>query len=549
MASFNFADLFELAVDAVPERTSLVVGDVRRTYAELEARANRLAHFLARSGVEPGQHVGIYAVNGKEWVEGMYAAYKIRAAAVNVNYRYVEDELRYVFSNADLAALVFRREYAPRVAAVRGDVPTLRTLIVSEDGSGADTTGLDDAVEYEEALGGESPERDFGPRSGDDRYLLYTGGTTGMPKGVVWRHEDIFFALAGGIDAFSGERVRRPEEISERAREAAALGATGMRFFVLPPLMHGAGQMAALRALHGGDTAVMIPRFDAEEVWRIVDREKVNVISMTGDAMARPLAEALERLRDEVDVSSVMSMGSSAAIWSPVVKDHIARLVPHAVLTDSIGSSESGMNGIRVVQADDVPRNGGPNVTAVRDTVVLDEQTLRPLEPGSGVIGKMARTGNVPLGYYKDPERTAATFPVVDGVRYAISGDYAIAEADGTITLLGRGSQSINTGGEKVFPEEVEAALKSHPDVFDALVVGLPDERWGERVTAVVQARPGRAPTLEELDAHCRQHVAGYKVPRQVFLVDEAPRLVNGKPDYRRARQVAEEAAGTAPRR
>ncbi len=537
MATYNFADLFELIVDVVPDRPALIVGDTRRTFAELDARANALGHHLLAAGIGAGDHVGIYATNGKEWVEAMLAAYKIRAVPVNVNYRYVEDELIYLFDNADVVALVALQEYGPRLANVVPKVDGLRHVIISADDSGAALEGFD-RVDYEQAIAGSSSERDFGPRSNDDIYLLYTGGTTGWPKGVMWRQEDVFFALCGGIDAFTGDRFTSPEDLSNRARDAAALGGNGLKLFALPPLMHGAGQFATLRGLTSGDTTVLIPKFDAEEVWRVASREGVNVISCTGDAMARPLADALEQLHDEIDVSNVYSFGSSAAIWSPSVKDQIARLLPNAVLTDSIGATESGMNGIRVVQSGDEVKGGGPNTTPSPGTTVLDEDTWAPLEPGSGKIGKLARSGDVPLGYYKDPEKTAATFPTYNGVRYSIPGDDATIEADGSITLLGRGSQSINTGGEKVFPEEVEGALKRHPQVFDALVVGVPDDRWGERVTALVQPRAGTEPSLDELVEHCRAYVAGYKVPRQLVLVAEMPRHASGKPDYPTAKET-----------
>jgi len=362
-----------------------------------------------------------------------------------------------------------------------------------------------------------------------------------MPKGVIWRQEDIFFALCGGIDAYTNERVERPEELSERAAAAAGPGV----MFPVAPLMHGAGQVATIRGLISGDTTVLTPRFDAEEVWRIVEREKVNVLSITGDAMARPLADALERMIDDLDVSSLLSLGSSAAIFSPVVKEQIMRLLPSALVVDSVGATETGMNGIKIAQPGEEPRGGPATVQASADSIVVDEN-MRLVEPGSGVVGRLARTGNIPLGYYKDPARTAETFVEFEGTRYAIPGDFATVEADGQITLLGRGSGMINTGGEKVFPEEVEGVLKAHPDVFDALVVGVPDERWGERVTAVVQPRPGQAPTLDELDAHCRGRIAGYKVPRQLFLVDQVSRAPSGKPDYPWAKEYACRAAEAA---
>ncbi|MBM3676096.1 MAG: acyl-CoA synthetase [Actinobacteria bacterium] len=534
---FNFADMFEAIVDVVPERSALVVGDQRRTFAEMEERGNRLAHHLQAAGIRPGEHIGIYAYNGVEWVEGMVALYKIRAVAVNINYRYVENELRYLCDNADLVAIIAQREFAPRLAAVRDDLPMLRHVIVAEDGSGASVDGLD-FTDYEEAVASGASGRDFGLRSGDDIHMIYTGGTTGMPKGVMWRQEDIFYALCGGIDAYSNTRIERPEELSERAAAAPAGGVS----FPIAPLMHGAGQVSTIRGLIHGDTTVLTPRFDAEAAWRLVDAEKINLLGITGDAMARPLADTLERIHEELDLSSLISIGSSAAIFSQSIKDQLMELLPNIVVVDSVGATETGMNGIKVAQKGEKPRGGPATVQPALDSIVVDED-LRPVEPGSGVIGRVARTGNIPLGYYKDPERSAQVFFEQDGKRYSIPGDFATVEADGQITLLGRGSIMINTGGEKVFPEEVEGVLKSHPEVFDVLVVGVPDERWGERVVAVVQPREGCTPTVEELSVHCRKDLAAYKAPKQVFLVDAISRAPSGKPDYPWANEYARTAA------
>jgi acyl-CoA synthetase (AMP-forming)/AMP-acid ligase II len=547
LAHYNFADLFELAVDKVPDRTAVV--DIRRrvTYGELENRANRLAHAFMNVGIKAGDHVGIYATNCVEWVESMFALYKMRAVPVNLNFRYVEHELRYLFDNADLVGIVYQREYGPLIAKAREAQPKLQHFFRIEwDGSDADDSALA-PIEYEAAIAGASGERDFGERSGDDIYLLYTGGTTGMPKGVMWRQEDVYFALGGGIDAFTGERVPGPTAASDKINVDAP---SGLVLMPVPPLMHGAGQFGTYRALFEGNTAVIIDKFDAEAVWRLVEREKINVLSVTGDAMARPLADTLERMQDELDVSSIVSFGSTAAIFSQTVKDQLQRLLPdYVVMTDAIGSTEGGMNGIRVVQKGDAPKEGITSVLAAADTVVLDDN-LEPVEPGSGKVGRVARGGNIPIGYYNDPEKTAATF-VTDknGTRWSIPGDYAVIEADGRITLLGRGSVSINSGGEKIYPEEVEGALKSHPEVFDVLVVGLPDERWGETVTALLQPRPGCHPSLAALQEHAREQIAGYKVPRHLLLVEEVPRLPNGKPDYRSAKEqatkLAEQRAGT----
>lgn len=531
MTTFNLADLFEQAVDAWPDREYLVAEGQRRSFAEMDARANRLAHHLAARGIGPGDHVGIYAYNCVEWVETLWAVFKIRAVWININYRYVEDELRYLFDNADLVALVYAREFAPRVRNVRDVMPDLRHVIVIEDGSGADLAGLD-SLPYEEALAEGSPERDFAPRSGDDRYILYTGGTTGMPKGVVWRHEDVFYALGGGVDLQDGSRVRAPTDMIEKGNRP---GLT--RFLPLAPLMHGATQWSVMGGSFVGRTTVLVARFEPHEVWRIVEAEKIQSLFITGDAMGRPLVEALAE--SDHDVSSLVAVISTAALFSPAVKDEFFRLLPNLVISESIGSSEGGGNGLSIiVKGKTAFTFGGPNVKAGLDTLVVDEDG-KPAAPG--VAGKLARRGNVPLEYYKDPEKSARTFVTIDGVRHVVPGDFARLEEDGTITLLGRGSQCINSGGEKIHPEEVETVLKAHPDVWDAVVVGVPDERWGARVAAVVAPREGSRPSLDELQAHCRGQLAGYKLPRALRLVPAVERSPSGKPDYRWAQRVAVE--------
>jgi acyl-CoA synthetase (AMP-forming)/AMP-acid ligase II len=530
---FNLADLFENAADHFADREYLVCGGRRCTYAQMEERANRLAHHLAAQRVGPGDHVGIYAYNSLEWVETLWAVFKLRAVWVNINYRYVEDELRYLFDNADLVALVFQREFAPRVAGVRDRLPMLRHTVMIDDGSGADTAGVD-AVDFEDAMASGSPERDFGPRSPDDIYILYTGGTTGMPKGVVWRHEDVFYALGGGIDVVGGTKVDRPEAMAEKG---LAQGQTTA--IPIAPLMHGATQWSVMGGSFVGNKIVLVPKFDPHYVWRLVDEEKASTLMITGDAMGRPLIEAACEPGADYDLSSLVAISSTAAVFSPSVKDQFFEQFPSLILSDAIGASESGANGYTLVQPGKTAMKGGPTVTAVRDSVVLDDD-LAVVQPGSGVVGKVARKGNIPLEYYKDPEKTAATFVTApDGTRYSIPGDFATVEADGTITLLGRGSVSINSGGEKIYPEEVEAAVKSHPDVYDVIVVGVPDERWGQRVAAVVQPRDGAAPTLDDVQAHCRSKLAGYKLPRQLHLVETVQRSPSGKPDYPWAQKIA----------
>ena len=530
---FNLADLFEHAADHFGSREYLVAEGKRRTYAEMEERANRLAHHLAAHGIGPGDHVGIYAYNSVEWVETLWAVFKLRAVWVNINYRYVEGELTYLFENADLKALVYQREFAPRVRNVIDTLPLLTHSIVIDDGSGVSMAGLD-STDYEAAMQSGSPDRDFGPRSPDDRYILYTGGTTGMPKGVVWRHEDVFFALGGGIDIVAGTKVDRPEAMVEKG-----LGQGPTTSLPIAPLMHGATQWGVMGGSFVGNKIVLVSKFDAHRVWQLVGEEGVNMIMITGDAMGRPLVETMQERGDEYDVSSLFAVGSTAAVFSPSVKDQFFERLPNIAVSDAVGSSEGGANGYTVVQKGNTAMKGGPTVNAVQDSVVLDEH-MREVEPGSGVVGKIARKGNIPIEYYKDPEKTAQTFVTApDGTRYVVPGDFATIEADGTITLLGRGSVSINSGGEKIFPEEVEAAVKSHPAVYDAVVVGVPDERWGQRVAAVVQPRDGTTPTLDDLQEHCRTKLAGYKVPRELHLVELMQRSPSGKPDYRWAQKMA----------
>ncbi len=536
---WNLADLFEAVADVAQDREAVVSDNRRLTYRELDERATRLAHHLAANGVQAGDHVGIYAYNGPEWIEAMFAAWKIRAVPINVNYRYVEAELRYLFDNADLVALVHGREFVPRIAAVRDECPKLRVFVSIDDDTDEDLSAIG-AIEYETALGGASPERDFAPRSPADLYILYTGGTTGMPKGVMWRQTDYFNSTIGALMRMGGAPFESFDEVIEEARTA-----TGTVGFPLAPLMHGAAQWVATMLLIQGNKVVLSSarRLDPVATWRTIEREKVMTTSLVGDAMARPLIEALDLAElADIDLSAFFVIGSGGAILSPTVKEAIAKRLPNVLVIDSLGASETGYQGT-VAGSDS---EGKPRFAMGEHTTVLDDSG-KPVVPGDGVIGRLARRGYMPIGYYKDPEKTAATFIEIDGERWALPGDMARVEADQTITLLGRGSVSINSGGEKVYPEEVELALKSHPDVFDVVVVGVPDQRWGERVVAVVKARPGATPDAGELAEHARATIAGYKVPRAIVVVDEMVRSPSGKADYRWAKATAvADAAGTA---
>ncbi|MCV7055842.1 acyl-CoA synthetase [Mycolicibacterium gilvum] len=534
--ALNIADLAEHAIDAVPDRVAIITGDEQLTYAQLEEKANRLAHYLLDQGVKKDDKVGLYCRNRNEIVIAMLGIVKAGAILVNVNFRYVEGELKYLFDNSDMVALVHERRYADRVANVLPETPKVKTILVIEDGSDDDYERYG-GVEFNAALEQGSPERDFGPRSEDDIYLLYTGGTTGFPKGVMWRHEDIYRVLFGGTDFATGEPIADEYDLSK-----AAVDNPPMVRLPIPPMIHGATQSATWMALFSGHTVVLTPEFDADQIWRMIHEHKVNLLFFTGDAMARPLLDALLAHQEEgntYDLSSLFLLASTAALFSTSIKEKFLELLPNRIITDSIGSSETGFGGTSIV-AKGQSHTGGPRVTIDKNTKVLDEDG-NEVEPGSGKRGVIAKCGHIPVGYFKDEKKTAETFRTYNGVRYAIPGDYAEVEADGTVTMLGRGSVSINSGGEKIYPEEVEAALKGHPDVFDALVVGVPDPRFGQHVAAVVHPRDGARPSLADLDAFVRKEIAGYKVPRSLWLVDEIKRSPAGKPDYRWAKDTTEE--------
>ncbi len=535
MPTFNLADLFELVVDVAADREAVVTAERRLTYAELDDRANRFADHLRVAGICVGDHVGLQLLNGTEYLEAMLGCFKARAVPINVNYRYVESELGYLLDNADLVALVYHRRFGLCIAAITDGLAGLRHFVVVEDGT--DDRLLAGSVAYEEALAAASPQRPaVGERTADDRYIAYTGGTTGMPKGVVWRHEDVFFAAMGGGAPMSPENaITRPEELADRVPDV------GLVTLQTPPLMHVSAQWGALTALFGGGKVVFPPQgpFDADAIWRIVAAEKVNSMTIVGDAMARPLVDALAAgatAGKPYDVSSLFVVGSGGAILSPTTKARLTELLPDVVVFDGFGSSETGVIGGGTSVAGGPVE--GPRFRVDNHTVVLDDDS-QPVQPGSGVVGHLAHRGHLPLGYYKDEARTASTFTEVDGVRWALPGDMATVDSDGTVVLLGRGSVSISTGGEKVFPEEVEMVVKGHPGVHDAVVVGVPDDRWGERVVAIVEARGKATLELGDIQLHCRKELAGYKVPREMHLVDEVVRSPSGKPDYRWARDIA----------
>jgi acyl-CoA synthetase (AMP-forming)/AMP-acid ligase II len=537
--ALNIADLFEHAVDAAPDKPALKVGDRVVTYAELESDANRLAHYLQSHGVQAGDHVAIYAKNSIEHVVAVLAIVKIRAVNINVNYRYVEGELNYLFDNADVVALIHERTYAPLVAACAPNHEKLKTFVVipdviePDDASDVSSYG---GVLLEDAVADQSAERDFEPRSSDDLHIIYTGGTTGFPKGVMWRHEDFWRVLGGGIDFYTGEPLSEYDQ-SEQAKQDGR-----MITFPLSPLMHGGAQAGLLMHLFGGHLTIVEPKFDAKRTWEIIEAEKVQLIFMTGDAMARPLIEEFERKAETgtpYDGSSLFAVSSSAAIFSPEVKERWIAALPNPVYTDSVGASETGFQGMGMQDKEHISSDG-PVVGLGPNSVVIDELNhVLDVNTDVGKIGRLGRGGSVPVGYYKDPEKSAATFLEIEGERYSVPGDFARIEEGGRVTLLGRGSNCVNTGGEKVYPEEVEMAIKRHPAVYDVLVVGIPDQKYGQAVAAVVQAREGATIELDELRDFLRASLSGYKLPRALTIVPEIPRNATGKAQYPRAKELA----------
>ena len=533
MSGLNIADIFETVVATVPDTPALVVrtGDgrdeVRFSFAELDARVNQLAHALAAMGIGEGDHVGCHLYDGNQYIEVTLAAYKLargpgerelplRRRGADVSLRQRRSEVRRSPSPISRSVRPARPRSSP--GSARWWRPTSATSSCSSD---QPTTAPD-----------------VGDRSPDDRYGLWTGGTTGMPKGVMWRQEDIYMSAIGGDGnpLLGIEPVKDLDDVAERVRTGSPLPGT----LTLCPLMHGGGFWLAFSAILAGSFSVLIRDvgFDPDFALRVIGEEHVSLLMTIGDAYARPIVDLLERSGpDAYDLSSLLVYGSGGAILSPSVKEDIARLLPRTFVHDGFGASETGGQGRLIgTGADGAPRF----LMDATNVVIADDGTL--CAPGDGRVGMLATSGHIPLGYYKDEKKTAATFPMVNGIRYAVPGDMASVDADGSIAVYGRGSVSINSGGEKIFPEEVEKALKSHPAVFDATVIGTPNERFGSQVTAVVELRPEHAdqpPPLAELQEHCRQHLAGYKVPRAVVFVDRTQRSPSGKPDYRWAKETA----------
>jgi acyl-CoA synthetase (AMP-forming)/AMP-acid ligase II len=543
---FNLGQVHEAVAATVADRDCIIWGDRRYTYADITDRTRRLASFLHRHGFgahaeraslaghESGQdHLGLYLYNGNEYIEGMLGAYKARVAPFNVNYRYVEEELRYLLGDAKARGIIYHATFAPVLERILPDLRDLELLIQVADESGEAL--LPGAVDYEAALASAPPQLPPVTPSPDDLYILYTGGTTGMPKGVAWRQHDIFRAAMGGRTYGTWELIENTDHLLARV-----LPGEGVRVMSIPPLMHGAAQWASFYYMTMGGTLVFPANtrtLDPVDVWQTVEREKVIGLSVVGDAMARPLVEELER--GNYDTSGFMAFGSGGASMSEGMKTRILAQMPHILISDVAGASETGAQMGTNSTSGSVSTGRfvpGPGAT------VVSEDLSRELTPGEDDLGWLAQKGSVPLGYLGDAEKSARTFPVIDGVRFSVPGDRARYLADGEIELLGRDSVTINSGGEKIFAEEVEQAIISHPAVADVVVAGRPSERWGQEVVAIVQLVEGGTATEEDLLAEAGTHVARYKLPKAFLFLPDIVRSPSGKADYRWAKERALEA-------
>ena len=535
---FNAADIFEGVVDRVPDREAIVHGSTRLTYKELDARSNKAANALKKLGIKKGSHIGIYAFNCVEWLEIMLGAYKLCAIPININYRYVEEELKYLIDNADMEAIFYHKQFSNKLENIKSHLPLLKDFICIEDNSGEDDV-IDKSFNFEDLIANEDESRLDVDRSGDDKYILYTGGTTGMPKGVVWRMEDVLMTLGGGIDAVTGEKYPTPEAFADKCLQDQTIA------LALAPFMHGGAQWQSFNSFFSGWKLIINDQvsFDADYVWEVVAKEKVMNLTIMGDAMGRPLCDALPRAIEKgLDLSSLFVLSSTASVFSASIKDTILEYLPNLFLIDAVGSSETGATGVNIHTKDGKLKDsgGGPKFTKPNFSEILNLDTKEVIPPSdTETIGYLARKGHVPLAYYKDEEKSKKTFIEVGGVRYSIPGDMAKYEEDGQMTLLGRGSVSINSGGEKIFPEEVEMALKAHPNIFDCLVVGVKDDRWGQKVVAVIQRRENDELSLDDIKDVASKYIASYKMPKEIVFSELIERAPSGKPNYQWAQEFA----------
>lgn len=528
----------------MPTHEAIVTATRRFTWRDFQLRTRRLANVLHAAGLgchrersvlepwESGQdHLALYLYNGNEYVEGMVGAYKARVAPFNVNYRYVEQELLYLLTDAATRGIIYHATFAPRLAAVLSKLAPQALLLQVDDGSGEPL--LPGARDFETALAEASDALPPTRPHEDDLYIVYTGGTTGMPKGVLWRQRDIFFAAMGGQLPGGMGTVGTLQEMTARAPMGQYI-----RSLPAPPFMHGAAQWASFMLLHQGGTVVLPSNtraLDPDDIWRTIERERVGTLSIVGDAFARPLIDQLGKAT--YDLSSLRILGSGGAILSPPLKKAFLEAFPDLMIFDGFGSSETGAQGATLTTANDSAASAAFKMDA--DTCVLDAELTRRLEPGERQLGWLARTGYVPLGYFRDPDKTRRTYPTIAGVRYAVPGDRAQLAGDGTIIVFGRDSVCINSGGEKIFAEEVEQALKHHPAVYDVVVAPAPSERWGQQVVAIVQFRAGQRAPDDELLAAAAAHLARFKLPKAFVAVDQIVRSASGKPDYRWAKELA----------
>ena len=535
---FNAADIFEGVVDRVPDREAIVHGSTRLTYKELDARSNKAANALKKLGIKKGSHIGIYAFNCVEWLEIMLGAYKLCAIPININYRYVEEELKYLIDNADMEAIFYHKQFSNKLENIKSHLPLLKDFICIEDNSGEDDV-IDKSFNFEDLIANEDESRLDVDRSGDDKYILYTGGTTGMPKGVVWRMEDVLMTLGGGIDAVTGEKYPTPEAFADKCLQDQTIA------LALAPFMHGGAQWQSFNSFFSGWKLIINDQvsFDADYVWEVVAKEKVMNLTIMGDAMGRPLCDALPRAIEKgLDLSSLFVLSSTASVFSASIKDTILEYLPNLFLIDAVGSSETGATGVNIHTKDGKLKDsgGGPKFTKPNFSEILNLDTKEVIPPSdTETIGYLARKGHVPVAYYKDEEKSKKTFIEVGGVRYSIPGDMAKYEEDGQMTLLGRGSVSINSGGEKIFPEEVEMALKAHPNIFDCLVVGVKDDRWGQKVVAVIQRRENGKLSLDDIKDVASKYIASYKMPKEIVFSELIERAPSGKPNYQWAQEFA----------
>jgi acyl-CoA synthetase (AMP-forming)/AMP-acid ligase II len=528
VTDWNFADVWEVVADTIPDAPALIHGDRTVTWAEFDGRANAVAQALLDAGVQRQDKVAHYLYNGTEYLESTFAMFKAGLVPVNTNYRYTDDELAYLWDNADAVAVIFHGTFVERIEGLQDRVPGVRTWLWVDDGSGPCPTW---ATPYESVASVKS-DKVVAPwgRSGDDLLMLYTGGTTGMPKGVMWRQDDLFCRIN------AGNMLRVPEDGGLEGIGKAIVGA-GPRIVPACPLMHGTGSFTSIGSLNVGGCVVTLTnrRFDPAELLDTIDRENVNVIAIVGDAFAKPILAALDEHPGRWKLSTLLAMISSGVMFSEESKRGLLKHRPTMMLVDAFSSSEAIGMGASVSSGSSTEHTA--HFTLGPDVRVLDPETGKNVTAGSGEVGVLALGGRNPVGYYKDEQKSASTFKEIEGVRYSIPGDFATVDSDGSIQLLGRGSVVINTGGEKVFPEEVEEALKLHPAVRDAVAVAIPDQRFGEVVAAVVELKPAAAvPTEQELIDHVKGRLAGFKAPKRVRFVESIERSPAGKIDYARHR-------------